>query len=377
MKIIHLAPYASPYPGSFIPMLTAVRDGAIERGWSFEAIFPTSAAARPWLASMRADGTTIRIAPDVGQRAFATWLAAVVDEADRPTVLHTHFTGFDMPAAVVARRRPGVRVVWHLHTRLESGLLVTGRNAIRFGLVGRHVDAILCVSADLRDAARRRLAPADRLVLFTNAIDLQQFRRAQPDERARARSQLDAPVGGPLLVHFGWDWERKGGDLFLEAVAALSRDGLDVAALCVGGGEPARRTCARLGLEGRVLVADPREDVQTFYAAADIFISSSRAEGMPFAVLEALASGTPVVASAIPSHEPLAETATGCVIAELTPQAFADAIRSVLSARAAGEFPVSVGALASTLDLNSWAERLLDLYADITVGGTPHLTAAS
>jgi len=365
MRVVHLAAYGGPYPGSFVPLLKAVNDAAIRRGWSFEAVFTAIATERRWYAELQSDGILARVAPEGSRRELGDWLANLVAERDEPTVLHTHFTGFDLPAVAASSRHAETKIVWHLHTRLESGIVPRMRNALKFALLGRRVYAILCVSADLRDAVHRRLAPAERLFVFPNALDLTRFRPVTVQEREAARSELGIAAERPLLVHFGWDWETKGGDLFLESVSALAREGIDVTAMCVGGGQPARATSARLGIEDRVLVVSARDDVLTFYAAADVFVSSSRAEGaISFAVLESLAVGTPVVASAIANHILLAEHAHGCVLAERDPRSFASALRSVLADRAEGRLTVDITDLAETLDLRAWAERLLDLYVE-------------
>jgi glycosyltransferase involved in cell wall biosynthesis len=102
--------------------------------------------------------------------------------------------------------------------------------------------------------------------------------------------------------------------------------------------------------------------VRTLYSAANLFVSSSLAEGMSYAVLEALSTGTPTVVSAIPSHIALAERVQGCIVAARNPQSFATAIRSTLSS----DYQVNIGQLAETLDLRAWAQRLIDLYEEIS-----------
>jgi glycosyltransferase involved in cell wall biosynthesis len=361
MRIVHLADYGGSYPGSFIPMLRAVNDAALERGWSFEAVFTEVAEGHAWHRELEVDGITVRIAPHTGRRALTAWLEDLLSQRNEPTVLHTHFTTFDIPAVAAARRRDDVATVWHVHTRLQSGPKAAARNAMKFSLVGRQVEAILCVSNDLRDSLHRRLAPAHHLVVFPNAIDLERFDRASPAERSQARAEIGIPDGCPLLVHFGWDWETKGGDLFLETVAQLANDGMEVTGMCVGGGEPAHSAIARLKLGDRVIVTPPRDQVRTIYAAANVFVSSSRAEGMSYAVLEALSTGTPTVVSDIPSHIALAERVQGCIVAARDPQSFATAIRSALSS----DRQVDIGKLTDSLDLRAWAQRLMDLYAEI------------
>ncbi|MGA9874550.1 MAG: glycosyltransferase family 4 protein [Solirubrobacteraceae bacterium] len=345
-------------------MLRAVEDAVRQRGWSFEAVFMEFAAERPWYAELEADGMTVRIAPAAGRRALTSWVDDLLGERNEPTLLHTHFTAFDIPAVMAARRHDRVAVIWHLHSRLQSNPSAVLRNTLKLALAGRRTDAILCVSEDTRMVARRRLGPDSRLVTFPNAIDLERFRpAATAEERERSRAQLGVPAGIPLLVHFGWDWERKGGDLFLSTVKELSHSEPAAIGVSVGGGDRARARSARLGLGDQVLVLEPTDDVRGLYSAADVFVSPSKAEGMPYAVLEALCTGTPAVVSDIPSHVPLAEQIAGCTLAESQPQAFAEAIRRTLSAH--DDHPVDVTPLLESLDLHGWASRLTDLYAEI------------
>jgi len=364
MRVIHLAGYSAPYPGSFIPMLRAVADAVTRRGWSFEACFPPAAASRQWYADLASDGCLLHSSPGGDRRSLTTWLDNILaDQAEQPTLLHTHFTTFDLPASAVALRNPRVRVFWHLHTPLHAGVGPSLRNVVKFVTAGRRVETMLCVSADIGRAARRRGAPASRLIVFPNAIDLERFRPATAQERIDARVALSLPSDTPVLVHFGWDWERKGGDLFLGVVDALQRDGVDAQGLCVGGGGPARQAIDRLGIGGRVRVVESEEDVRAFYLAADIFIAPSHAEGMPYSMLEALCTGTPVVASDIQGHLSIAEGSSQCVLAASNPQAFAQAVRSLLTTASDERMPSDIEEFAASFDVRAWAQRLVDLYA--------------
>ena len=112
-------------------------------------------------------------------------------------------------------------------------------------------------------------------------------------------------------------------------------------------------------------VLDPTDDVRALYAAADVFMSPSRAEGTPYSVMEALSSGTPVVASDIPGHAAMGAGIASCPI---TPH---DAganrrRREELIDREPHE--VSADALAAhlwmreKLHLPKWSAGLLDRY---------------
>ena len=98
---------------------------------------------------------------------------------------------------------------------------------------------------------------------------------------------------------------------FLEALARL-RGEQAFLGVTVGGGDPARELVGRRGLGDLVRVLEPDPDVRRLYAAADVFASTSRAEGMPFSVAEALCSGVAVVASDLPGHRAVAGDVAAC-----------------------------------------------------------------
>jgi glycosyltransferase involved in cell wall biosynthesis len=193
------------------------------------------------------------------------------------------------------------------------------------------VDGILCVSAELAEVVARRGAPRKRIEQVPNAVDADRFALPAGAERERARRALGLGDHDRALVHFGWDWERKGGDLFCAAVARLRDAGRNVVGIAVGSRGPAEEEAARVGLAPDVLrVHEARQDVRSFYAAADVFLAPSRAEGTPYSVLEAVSSGAAVVASEIPGHVEIGRSVPGCVLVPLQPAAVAEATAALL-----------------------------------------------
>src|SRR3954454_16540594 len=128
MRLLHLANFGSPYPGSFIPVLLQLLRRARERGMVVEAVFGPLAEGRPWLGELDEAGIPWRIAPEASRRALSRWVGDVVDETNGPTILHTHFTRFDAPAAVAVGRRPDTSVILHFHTPLSDSLAIRLRN---------------------------------------------------------------------------------------------------------------------------------------------------------------------------------------------------------------------------------------------------------
>jgi D-inositol-3-phosphate glycosyltransferase len=365
MRLVHLAGYGGPYAGSFVPMLRGVMRTARDRGWSCEAVFGQVARDRAWLEELRADGVPFRIAPSTSRGDISRLVRSLLAESDEPTILHTHFTSFDIAAARAAGRHGATTVFWHVHTPHHNGLPMRARNRFKYALLGRRVERILCVSSELAEVVVERGAPRRRVEFMHNAVDVERFWLLERQEREIARLRLGLPGDKPLLVHFGWDWDRKGGDLFMQAVRALRERGVEAVGVTVGGGEAARQLREELRLGHAVHVLEPTDAVRTLYAVADVFLSPSRAEGTPYSVMEALSSGTPVVASDIPGHAAMGAGIASCSITPHDPDAIADATQRLLDRE-----PHEVAADALTghlwmrdhLHLPKWSARLVDRY---------------
>jgi len=194
----------------------------------------------------------------------------------------------------------------------------------------RHADALIAVSGAL--GARLIALGADpaRVTVLRNGVDLAQFR--PPPDRAAARAALG--LVHPTLLSVGHLIERKGHD---RVIAALARLPERVTLLVVGEGpqEAALKALAgRLGVAGRVrfLGPIPHAGLAAVYGAADVLVLASSREGWANVLLEAMACGTPVVASPIPGNDEVVRgAAAGVIAAENTPQGLADAIEGLLA----------------------------------------------
>jgi glycosyltransferase involved in cell wall biosynthesis len=162
---------------------------------------------------------------------------------------------------------------------------------------------------------------AGGIAVIPNGVDSQAF-RPDPDARLETRNLLGLDMDGLTALFVGGDWERKGLRIAIEAIALTASWKL----LVLGDGDQARyREYARsAGADGRVIFARPTKDPQPFYATADAFVFPSSYEGFPLVVLEAAASGLPLVVPPVNgTSELIGGTEAGWLVAP-EPRAIAD-----------------------------------------------------
>ncbi len=214
----------------------------------------------------------------------------------------------------------------------------------------RHAAGIIAVSQALKDALTALGVPAERTTVLRNGVDLEMFK---PGDRAAARAALD--VRGPVLLSVGHLIERKGHELI---IAALPR--LPSCTLLIAGDGPEhgslKALASRLDVANRVqlLGAVPHRNLRDFYVAADALVLASSREGWPNVLLEAMACGTPVIASAIWGNpEVVSRPEAGLLLRARTPDAIVEGVEELLRA------PPSRAATRDFAEQFSWDETSL------------------
>jgi glycosyltransferase involved in cell wall biosynthesis len=331
---------------------------AQSRGWRASAVFPEQARDHEWARALNEEFEVV----------FLPASPAAVSEllvAKETTILHTHFTGYDFAAAFVARRLANVYVVWHAHGVLPRTAPAYLRSLAKYTAARRLVNAIVCVGPRLAQEFIRRGASPRQTIYLPNGIDTERFRPAASGARAGARTALGLASDRPVVLHYGWSWQLKGGDLLCAAIGELRRRNIEITALTVGASAEAIGDARRFGVEDELVCLPQTEHVEQLLAASDVFALPSRDEGgnPPFSVLEALASGVPVVAGEIGGQTFGSELAAYRSV-PLEPSAFADALEAQLGigekALAAARAHVETGR-----SLAAWANRLHALYDNI------------
>lgn len=194
----------------------------------------------------------------------------------------------------------------------------------------RRAGGSITVCAALKTRLIELGADATKIHVLRNGVDLVRFR---PMDRAGARRKYGVEGPSPVLLSVGHLIERKGHHLVIEALARQP-----TAILLIAGDGPERgalgELASRLGVAGRVrfLGRKPHDELPEIYSAADILVLASSREGWANVLLEAMACGTPVIASNVwGTPEVVAAPAAGRLVAERTGKAFAEEIARLLA----------------------------------------------
>jgi glycosyltransferase involved in cell wall biosynthesis len=194
------------------------------------------------------------------------------------------------------------------------------------------VRRIVCVSRAIADVLRPDIRDPSRLRVVHDGIDRSRFAGARPD--GRLRRELAVPAGVPLIGNVAALAGHKDYFTFVDTAARLLADGLDARFVAIGDG-PLRDEIATYvrerRLEGRVVLAGFRSDVPAILPELDVFLFTSKEEGLGSSILDAYACRVPVVATAAGGvPEIVADGETGLLAPVRDPQALAAAVRRML-----------------------------------------------
>ncbi|HSB70237.1 MAG TPA: glycosyltransferase family 4 protein [Candidatus Methylomirabilis sp.] len=235
---------------------------------------------------------------------------------------------------------------------------ISSRKFVR--LIAR-ADAFVANSQELRGELVGAGFPADRVLQIPNGVDVDRFRPAS--DVADVRTALNLPPG-PLVVCIGRLDPQKGLDTLLTAVEPLLRRTPGLRVLLLGDG-PLRgdleARIRRAELADRILLNGVVADVAPYLRSADVFVLPSVGEGMPNALLEAMASGLPCVASAIGGcRDVIRDGRTGLLVPPGNAVALREALEQLLQSQALAD---RMGAAArEDVVARFGLERMLDRY---------------
>jgi glycosyltransferase involved in cell wall biosynthesis len=312
LRVLHVA---QPTDGGVAGYVVAACRDQAARGWDVAVACPPGGRLAedlanlgvPWLAwpARRGPGGTRDEARRLGRLA----------RARRPDVVHLHASKAGLAGRLALRG--AVPTLFQPHA--WSWLAVEG--AVRRACIAweraaaRWTDLFVCVGAAEAEQGRAMRVPG-RYAVVRNGVDLDRFRPA--GDRAPDRRRA------PLAVCVGRVTRQKGQDVLVAAWRLVRERCPEAELVLVGEGDllPALRAAGTPG----VRFVGAVDDVRPWLEAADLVVLPSRWEGLPLTALEALATGRPVVASAVPGLVEIVAPAVGALVPPDDPAALAGAL---------------------------------------------------
>ena len=341
----------------------------------------------PFVAELEADGFTVHTIALEKRVISASHLRALVDlyrlmRRERYDVVHVHNVITGVLGRVAARLAGTPAVIYTLHGFYFHDRMRPVARALNVMLeraCGPLCDLVLSQSEeDVQSAIALGIVPAARIKWLGNGVMTERFEPSAPRAvRAAVRRSLGIPEDAPVVGIVGRIVREKGYRELFDAAGVVARQVPNTVVLVVG--DTLESDKGKFGTELRALVADGgprsrfvftgfRRDTERLYQAMDVFVLPSHREGMPRSVIEAMASGLPVVATNIRGcREEVVDGETGLLVPVKAPAALADALVQLLTdpARARAMGRAGQRRARALYDERDVCERLLAAYAAV------------
>ncbi len=306
--------------------LLTLMAGLDRRCWEPALVYHPSPGVEGLVQGVRAQGVTLRPVPpmpegSVGARRLLGFVRQL--RAWRPAVFHAHLVWplackFGLAAAILARV-PAIVATEHLFVDYTPPAASLWQQRLIAARVGRYLAVSHALARQLTAALP---IPPGNVQVIHNGVRLAPF--ASPAPRPDGS-------GRPVVLTLARLDAQKGHRYLLEAAAAVPE-----AQFVLAGEGPERAAleaqAAALGLGERVCFLGYRADATALLAGCDVFVLPSLNEGLPLSILEAMAAGKPVIASAVGGlGEAIVSGESGLLVPPAAPDAVALAIRQVLA----------------------------------------------
>src|SRR5580700_6953073 len=344
----------------------------------YEIVFITGEADEVLAEKARAAGHEVMMLPHLRSEIAPLDDRRALADLRGFDVVHTHSSKAGALGRMAAHRLEIGRIVHTFHGfpfhQFQSWPRRTAYIEIE-RRVGRYTDVFLAVgSAVAAEAVTRRIAAPERV--RTIGVGLGKALTAPgAHDRAEARRILGVPPGMQVVGTVGRLAFQKAPHDWIRALAGLDRR--DVFGVWIGAG-PLRakmeRLADKLGLSGRILFTGERNDVEALLPGLDIFAMASLYEGLPCAIVEAMGTGLPVVATAVNAvPDVVIAGETGLIVPPGMPEVLSRALGFLLDNpdEAARLGAAGRAGLGTELSADALRTGLADAYRRPGVGSPP------
>ncbi len=284
---------------------------------------------------------------------------------ERFDLLHAHLVRSTVLAGLAGELTRTPLVVTLHNTRRSTNVGRALQIAERWIL--RRADRVIAVGWETAGVHEREVGRV--IDVIPNAVGEPAL--LSPHERAEVRRELGVPEGAPLLLAVGRVVPQKAYSDLVRAFAKLPVGPGPAPQLRIAGRgrlvDSVAREIESLGLAPRARLLGLRTDVSRLLAASDLYVNSSHWEGMPVALLEAMAAGLPVVATDVGDVPRVLDASSGVLVPPRDPAALASAIAELVADPAQRQQLGAGGRARASAHFGAqaWAKRHVALYAEV------------
>lgn len=274
-------------------------------------------------------GLGARVAPFADARALSAIIPLL--RKVRPDIVHTHTAKAGVLGRLAARFVKNARRVHTFHGTVFEHYFSRGVSswiARAERMLARSTDRIVAVSHSVADEIENIGVDPSKIRVIEPVIDLAPY--FEQKRGGAFRAELNIPDGAPLIGWVGRLVDIKDPATFVQAASIVSVDRPDARFVMIGAGprlDDMRALAQQLGLGERIAFPGLRGDMANIYRDMEIVVNTSRKEGMPVSLLEAMAAGVPAIATAVGgTPELIAEERSGMLVPPGDARALARAI---------------------------------------------------
>jgi glycosyltransferase involved in cell wall biosynthesis len=284
----------------------------------------------------------------------------------RIDVLQTHHFNqlfYSAPGAKLL----GIRI---FHTEHDVELAKKPRLRLALRLLSLSCEKMIAIGEEIAQMYRDLGIPDHKIEIIRAGVELSSFE----ESGEAARRELDLPANARVAIIVARLFPEKNHRLLVDAFAQAAQNHADFRLLIVGEGteeEAIRSQINTLNLGAQVQMLGVRRDVSRLLAASDVFVLSSDREGLPIAILEAMAAALPVVATAVGNvPDVVRDGISGRLVPPNDKEALAGALEELLAdAERADEFGKAAREIARDYDVRFMTERYEKLFLGEAGGG--------
>ncbi len=254
----------------------------------------------------------------------------------------------------------GIRI---FHTEHDVELAKKPRLRLALKILSLFCDKMIAIGDETAQMYRDLGIPDEKIEIVRAGVELSSFDESQ----AAARHELNLEATHRVAIIVARLFPEKNHRLLLDAFAQAAKDQPDFRLLIAGEGtqaEAIRAQIAALKLTSQVQMLGVRRDVPRLLAASDVFVLSSDREGLPIAVLEAMAAARPVVATAVGNvPDVVCDGETGRLVPPGDEKALAEALKDLLGDKARAEnLGIAAREAVRVYDVSYMIERYEKLF---------------